>query len=86
MLSHGIHSPLCQAGAITPFEAQAGTAAGLSGAFFMVVAFAIGTVVGVSYNETLYPIAIIAFTNSAIAFICVRVFPDLRVPSSSSSE
>ena len=71
MLSHGIHSPLPQASAVTPFAAQAGSAAGLSGAFFMVVALFLSTVVGATYNGTPYPVAIIAFTKQCTDF-CLR--------------
>lgn len=76
--AHGINSPLSQAGAVAPFPTQAGTAAGLSGAMYMVMAFIIGSIVGASYNGTLYPLAIIAMFNGVTLFVCVRVFPELR--------
>src|SRR5690606_28536156 len=78
MGSHGIYSPLSQAGSVTPFPAQAGTAAGLSGALYMVIAFIIGTVVGITYNGTLYPLAFISCVNGVLLFVCVRAFPELR--------
>jgi len=79
MFLHGIQSPLSQAGAITPFAEQAGTAAGLSGTLYMIMAFIIITIMGVAYNGTMYPIAIISCITSALAFICVRIFPELKV-------
>ena len=76
--AHGINSPVSQAGAVTPFPKLAGTAAGLSGGLYMVMAFIIGTVVGASYNGTLYPLAFISLFNGVVLFTCVRVFPELR--------
>jgi DHA1 family bicyclomycin/chloramphenicol resistance-like MFS transporter len=78
MAAHGINSPLSQAGSVSPFPAQAGTAAGLSGALFMVAAFIVGTIVGATYNGTLYPIAVISCMNGILLFVCVRVFPELK--------
>jgi len=77
--AHGINSPLSQAGAVAPFPTQAGTAAGLSGAMYMVAAFIIGTIVGASYDGTLYPLAIISLVNGVLLFVCVRAFPELRL-------
>ena len=79
MAAHGINSPLSQAGSVTPFPALAGTAAGLSGALFMVAAFIVGTLVGGTYNGTLYPLAIISCMNGFLLFACVRVFPEHRI-------
>ena len=76
--AHGINSPLSQAGAVSPFPTQAGTAAGLSGGLYMVMAFIIGSLVGATYNGTLYPLAILALVNGTILFVCVRIFPELR--------
>jgi len=78
MGAHGINSPVSQAGAVSPFPTLAGTAAGLSGGLYMVMAFIIGTVVGASYNGTLYPLAFISLFNGVLLFTCVRVFPELR--------
>lgn len=77
--AHGINSPLSQAGAVAPFPTQAGTAAGLSGAMYMVMAFIIGSIVGSTYNGSLYPLAILALANGTLLFCCVRVFPELRM-------
>lgn len=76
--AHGINSPLAQAGAIRPFPNHAGTAAGLSGGLYMLVAAIVGTLVGVTYNGTLYPLAIICLVNGVIIFVCTRIFPELR--------
>ena len=76
--AHGINSPISQAGAVSPFPTQAGTAAGLSGALYMAMAFIIGTLVGTTYNGSLYPLAAISLVNGILLFICVRAFPELR--------
>jgi MFS transporter, DHA1 family, multidrug resistance protein len=82
--AHGINSPLSQAGAVSPFPTQAGTAAGLSGGMYMVMAFIIGTLVGATYNGTLYPLAILALVNGVVLFVCVRAFPELRKKKAAS--
>ena len=73
MLAHGVNFPISQSGSVTPFPRQAGTAAGLMGALYMSVAFAVGTAVGASYNGTLYPLALIACTLGAAIFASVRL-------------
>ena len=73
MLAHGVNFPVSQAGSVTPFPQQAGTAAGLMGALYMCVAFAVGTAVGATYNGTLIPLASIAATLGLGVFIAVRL-------------
>ncbi len=73
MLAHGINFPVVQSGSVTPFPKQAGTAAGLMGALYMCVAFAVGTVVGATFDGTLYPLATIACALGASIFISVRL-------------
>ena len=73
MFAHGVNFPVSQSGSVTPFPQQAGTAAGLMGALYMSVAFAVGTVVGATYNGTLYPLALIACTLGAAIFASVRL-------------
>lgn len=73
MLAHGVNFPISQSGSVTPFPKQAGTAAGLMGALYMSVAFAVGTAVGASYNGTLYPLAVIACVLGAAIFASVRL-------------
>ena len=73
MLAHGVNFPVSQSGSVTPFPKQAGTAAGLMGALYMSVAFAVGTAVGASYNGTVYPLAVIACTLGAAIFVSVRL-------------
>lgn len=73
MLAHGVNFPVSQSGSVTPFPKQAGTAAGLMGALYMCVAFAVGTAVGASYNGTLYPLALIACAMGAAVFASVRL-------------
>ena len=73
MLGHGVNFPVSQSAAVTPFPQQAGTAAGLMGALYMAVAFAVGTAVGASYDGTLMPLALIACTLGAAVFAATRL-------------
>ena len=73
MGSHGINFPVSQAGSIAPFPKQAGTAAGLMGAVMMAFAFVSGTIVGVTHNGTLYPLAIISAVLGTLNFLSVRL-------------
>lgn len=73
MGAHGINFPISQSGSVTPFPRQAGTAAGLMGALYMLVAFTVGTSVGASYNGTLLPLAVIACTLGAAVFLSARL-------------
>lgn len=75
MVAHGISFPIVQAGSVSPFQHQAGTAAGLMGGFYMVVALLVGTVVGATANGTLYPLALISCTLGVLIFSAVRVLP-----------
>lgn len=75
MGAHGINSPIAQSGSVSPFHLQAGTAAGLMGALYMVVALLVGTVVGATTNGTLYPLAIIGCMLGVLVFGAVRAFP-----------
>jgi len=68
MGSHGINYPCAQAGAVAPFPQQAGAAAALLGFFIMLAALLIGTVVGVSLDGTLFPMAIISAVNGILLF------------------
>lgn len=79
MLAHGVNFPVSQSGSVTPFPKQAGTAAGLMGALYMCVAFAVGTAVGGSFNGTLYPLAIIACALGACVFASSRLIADMTV-------
>jgi DHA1 family bicyclomycin/chloramphenicol resistance-like MFS transporter len=74
MGAHGVNFPISQAGSVSPFPKQAGTAAGLMGALYMSVAFAVGTVVGASFNGTLYPLALISCTLGLLIFGTVHGF------------
>lgn len=82
-MTHGINAPISQAGSVAPFPKQAGTAAGLSGAFYMISAAGIGTIVGATYNGSLYPMAILACVNGALMFVVIRLFPDFKKTKSS---
>ncbi len=76
MGAHGVNFPVAQACSVTPFPQQAGTAAGLMGALTMAAAFVSGSLVGASYNGTLYPLALIACALGAITFASVRLLAD----------
>ena len=73
MVAHGLNFPVAQAGAVSPFPKQAGTAAGLMGAVMMGSAFVVGTIVGATHNGTLYPLAIIAAVLGLLNFASVRL-------------
>jgi DHA1 family bicyclomycin/chloramphenicol resistance-like MFS transporter len=73
MFAHGINFPVTQSGSVTPFPQQAGTAAGLLGALIMAVAFAVGTLVGATFDGTVMPLAVIACTLCAATFASVRL-------------
>jgi DHA1 family bicyclomycin/chloramphenicol resistance-like MFS transporter len=81
MASHGINFPVSQAGSIAPFPNQAGTAAGLMGAVMMALAFVSGTIVGVTHNGTLYPLAIISAVLGTLNFLSVRLIGKRTVAS-----
>ena len=73
MGAHGINFPVAQSGSVTPFPQQAGTAAGLMGALAMAVAFLVGSVVGATFNGTLYPLALTVCALGASIFLSVRL-------------
>ena len=73
MGAHGINFPVSQSNSVSPFPQQAGTAAGLMGALYMLVAFIVGTVVGITHDGTLYPLATIACSIGAMIFISTRL-------------
>ncbi|MCH8619372.1 multidrug effflux MFS transporter [Undibacterium sp. TS12] len=77
MGAHGINFPISQSNSVSPFPQQAGTAAGLMGALYMLVAFIVGTVVGGSHNGTVYPLAVIACCMGTLIFISVYILPML---------
>ncbi|BBB65367.1 Bcr/CflA family drug resistance efflux transporter [Undibacterium sp. YM2] len=77
MGAHGINFPISQSNSVSPFPQQAGTAAGLIGALYMLVAFIVGSIVGATHNGTVYPLAIIACSMGSLIFIAARVLPAL---------
>ncbi len=79
MGAHGFNFPVSQSGAVTPFPKQAGTAAGLAGAFYMAVAFIVGTIVGATHNGSLFPLALISCTLGILIFGSVRGVPSISV-------
>ncbi|MCC6073405.1 multidrug effflux MFS transporter [Massilia sp. GCM10020059] len=73
MGAHGINFPVSQSGSVTPFPQQAGTAAGLMGAIVMLAAFGVGTIVGATFDGTLFPLAATACGLGACIFASVRL-------------
>lgn len=73
MCAHGVNFPIAQSGSVTPFPQQAGTAAGLMGALAMAVAFVVGSIVGATFDGTLYPLALTECALGACIFASVRV-------------
>ena len=73
MGAHGINFPVSQSGSVTPFPQQAGTAAGLMGAIVMLAAFGVGTIVGATFDGTLFPLAATACGIAACIFASVRL-------------
>jgi len=72
MGAHGINFPIAQSGSVMPFPLQAGTAAGLMGALTMLIAFLTGSVVGATYNGTLYPLALISCALGVLIFCAMH--------------
>ena len=75
MTAHGINFPIAQSGSVSPFPQQAGTAAGLMGALYMSIAFVVGSVVGATFDGTLYPLAIVSCMLGLLIFGAVRMLP-----------
>ena len=80
MGAHGLNFPVSQAGSVTPFPQQAGTAAGLMGAIVMLAAFCVGTIVGATYDGTLFPLAFTACGLGAAIFASVRLVAHKEAP------
>ncbi|MBZ2207666.1 multidrug effflux MFS transporter [Massilia soli] len=80
MGAHGLNFPVSQSGSVTPFPQQAGTAAGLMGAIVMLAAFCVGTVVGATYDGTLFPLAFTACGLGAAIFASVRLVAHKEAP------
>ena len=70
--AHGINFPSAQAGSVAPFARHAGAAAGLFGFLMMAFAAIVGGWIGISYNGTVYPLALTvtgcALISTATAF------------------
>jgi DHA1 family bicyclomycin/chloramphenicol resistance-like MFS transporter len=67
---HGFHQPCGQAGAVGPFPHAAGAAAALAGFVLALVAFAIGSWLGVAMDGTVRPLAFgMAFWAAATALV-----------------
>lgn len=80
MGAHGLNFPVSQSGSVTPFPQQAGTAAGLMGAIVMLAAFGVGTIVGATFDGTLFPLAATACALGACIFASVRLVDHREAP------
>lgn len=56
MVGHGIHQPCGQSGAIGPFPKSAGAASAMNGFFMMLVAFGVGSWLGLRMDGTVLPL------------------------------
>ena len=79
MFAHGINWPCAQVGAVAPFAQRAGTAAGLLGFFTMFAALLIGSWIALSYNGTLYPMALTSATLGLLLLAGSRALARHRV-------
>jgi DHA1 family bicyclomycin/chloramphenicol resistance-like MFS transporter len=74
LAAHGLILPVAQAGAVARFPANAGAASALMGCTMMIVAAAVGTWIGASYDGTVYPLALtIAAASLATAVATVTL-------------
>lgn len=87
MLGHGVHQPCGQSGAVGPFPQAAGAASALSGFLMMVVAFAMGSWLGLSLAEN--PGSVLPLTSgiwfwsvaiAATAWTLVQRFGEAKAP------
>ena len=74
MCAHGINFPCGQVGSVSPFPRHAGTAAGLMGVVTTLAAWPTATAVGVFYDGTLLPLALVAGCASTLAFATAKAF------------
>lgn len=72
MLAHGINFPGTQAAAVAPFPSNAGAAAALMGAVVILFSFVVGTLVGVTYDGTPYPVGIALTAIGLLTLACNR--------------
>jgi len=69
MVGHGVHNPCGQSGAVAPFPTMAGAASALNGFIIMAVAFAVGTWIGLSSIDSVYPLT----TGIGFWSVCVAL-------------
>ena len=75
-ISHGMIQSPAQSGAVAPFKRNAGAAAALLGFFMMLVAAAVGTWIGASYDGTVFPLTL---TIAACAICtCIAALTEVR--------
>ena len=78
MVGHGIHQPCGQSGAVGPFPKSAGAASAMNGFFMMLVAFGIGSWLGLQMDGTVMPLTNDVWFWSALialsAWVLVRKY------------
>lgn len=73
-IGHGVLQPCGQVGAVAPFPAAAGLASALAGCALAVAAFGAGTLIGLSFDGTLRPLALCMAAGAALtAWVSLRL-------------
>jgi DHA1 family bicyclomycin/chloramphenicol resistance-like MFS transporter len=71
LIAHGLTTPCAQAGSVTSFGREAGSASGLMGFLQMVVASVVGLWMGASFNGTVLPLACTVAAGGLCLFLAV---------------
>ena len=84
MIAHGMVTPCAQAGAVAWFPQRAGTATALMGMMQMLLASAVGLMIGITFNDTVFPLVITVFAGSmgVLASVVLGVYPHGHLPNS----
>lgn len=85
MGAHGVVQPCAQAGAIAHFQATAGAAAGLLGALMMALAWLVSTWLGVTLDDTVYPLAVAAAAMTGAVLVSALAMRRWRDDATSRS-
>ncbi len=84
MIAHGMVTPCAQAGAVAWFPHRAGTATALMGMLQMLLASAVGLMIGITFNDTVFPLVITVCAGSlgVLASVVLGVYPHGHLPNS----
>lgn len=70
MVGHGVHQPCGHSGAVGPFPQAAGAASAMNGFVMMLVAFAVGSLLGAHMDGSVHPLALgVWFWSAMIALV-----------------